>query len=117
MAEFNAGQRTMLMDFFGDAGVHGNVVIAPDAKFNIRRHIGGLMNLGHFGADHGPAAFGLHAAHGGKGGGIAPAHAVAMGNLIEAVARRNGADFHGFKQDIVAGVSGHWVPFQQAFDF
>ena len=107
----------MLMDFLGDAGMHGYVVIAPNAEFHIGRHIGGLMNLGHFSADHGPAALGFHAAHGGKRRRIAPAHAVAVGNLIEAVARRNGSDFHGFKQDIVAGVSGHWVPFQQAFDF
>ena len=117
MAELNAGERAMLMDFLGDAGVHGNVVVAPDAEFHIGRHVSGWMNFGHFRADHGPAAFGLHAAHGGEGGRIAPAHAVAMGNLIEAVARRHGADFHGFKQDIVAGVSGHRVPFQQAFDF
>jgi hypothetical protein len=75
------------------------------------------MNLSHFGADHGPAAFGFHGAHGSEGGRVAPAHAIAMGNLIEAISRHDGAYANRLKQNVVAGVSGHWVPFQQAFDF
>ena len=97
MAKLDASQRTVLMDFFRNARVHGNVLVAPKAELHIGRHIGGLMNFGHFGAHHGPAAFGLHAAHGGKGRGVAPTHAVAMGNLIEAISRRDGANAHRLK--------------------
>ena len=81
----------MLMDLFRNACVHGNVLVAPQAEFHVGCHVSGLMNLGHFGADYGPAAFRLHAAHGGEGRGVAPAHAIAMGNLIEAIARHDGA--------------------------
>ena len=97
----------MLVNFFRDARQHGNVMVAPQAELDIGRDIRRVVDLHHLGADHGPAALRLHAAHGGEGRGIAVAHAVAMGHLVEAVARHMGADADGFEENVVAGIAGH----------
>ena len=107
VAELDAGKRAMLVDLLGNAGQHRNVLIAPEAEFDIGRDIGAVVDLHHLGADHGPAALGLHAAHGGQRRGVAIAHAVAVRHLVEAVPRRHGADAHGLEENVVAGIAGH----------
>ena len=95
------------MHLLGDAGEHRDVLVAPQAEFDVRCNVCRVVDFHHLGADHGPAAFRLHAAHGGQCGGVLVAHAVAVRHLVEAVACGDGADADGLEEDVVAGIAGH----------
>ena len=73
------------------------------------------MDLRFFGADHAPAAFGFHAAHGCQSLRHAPAKSIAMRHLIETIRRGDRSDLDGLKENVVAG--GHrWIPFLKLKD-
>ena len=65
------------------------------------------MDLDFFGTDYSPAAFRLDTAHGRQTFGMQMAHAVAVGHLVKAVLSGDRADFHGFKENVIAGIAGH----------
>ncbi len=65
------------------------------------------MDFDFLGRDDRPAAFRLDPAHGGECARMGVAHAVAVWHLVEAVARRLGADLDGLEQNVVAGIAGH----------
>src|SRR5262245_50713709 len=67
------------------------------------------MHFRFLGADHGPAAFGLHAAMGRLS--IRPhmAETIAMGHLIEPIPRSLRTDLDWLEQDIVTGIARHDV--------
>ena len=97
----------MLVDLLGDPGEGRDVAIVPVAQFDIRRHVAAMMDLHHFRAHYAPAAFRLHAAHGGKRRNITITHAVAMRDLVKAIARRDRADADGLEKDVVTGIASH----------
>ena len=63
------------------------------------------MDLDLLGADDGPAALRLDAAHHGVRGRVAVAHAVAVRHLEEAVARGHRPELHRLEEDVVARVA------------
>ena len=65
------------------------------------------MDLDLLGADDGPAALRLDAAHDGVRGRVAVAHPVAVRHLEEAVARGHRPELHRLEEDVVARVAGH----------
>ncbi len=69
------------------------------------RHVRARVDVDLLGADHGPAALGLHAAHGRQRGRIAVTHAVAVRHLEEAVARGDRTDGNRLEEDVVARVA------------
>ena len=103
--QFDAGQRTALVDLLRDARQRRQVLVVPEAQFDERADIGRRVDLDLFGADHGPAALGLDPAHVGLARRIAVSHAVAVRHLVEAVACGHRADLDRFEEDVVPGVS------------
>jgi hypothetical protein len=85
-----------------------HVILIPDAQFDERRDLGGMMNLDLFGEDRSSAAFGLDAPHFGGGGGIAITAAIAVRHLIKSVLGRDRPDRYGFEENIVARIA-HWL--------
>ena len=65
------------------------------------------MYLDLFGADDAPAALGLHPAHGGVTLRSDMTHAVAMGNLEEAILRDDRPDADRLEQNIVPRITPH----------
>ena len=105
----------MGMHLPGHAGQSWDIAVVPQADFP--RGFAGWMDIALLRADHRPAALRLDAAHHGHGGRMVAPHAVAMGHLVKAVARRHRADRYRLEQDIVAagGCRGighfglHWI--------
>ncbi len=93
--QLDARQCTVLMYGLDHQLMAGDVVVAPQAAFKIRREIAAMMDFHLFGADHAPAAFGFHTAHGGEAVRHAIAKAVAVRHLIEAIGRDYRADGMG----------------------
>jgi hypothetical protein len=54
-----------------------------------------------------PTAFGFDTAHRGVSPWPGIAHAIAVGDLVEAVLGDHGTDLYRFKEDVEAGVAGH----------
>ena len=100
-------------------GVHGldhlfmdrHVVIVPHAALKIRRELGGMVYLNLFGTHHSPAAFGLHAAHGGHRLRVTVAHAAAVRYLVKTIASGDGAYLDGLEKYVVAGVAQMGISF------
>jgi hypothetical protein len=105
-----AGERAMAMHGLGHMRQGRDVMVVPEPRLLIGRDIAGGMDLAFLGADHGPAALGLHAAHGRQRQRHVVAHAVAMGHLVEAVAGGDGADLDRLEQDIVTRIARHSGP-------
>ncbi len=81
----------------------GNVLIVPQPRLHIGRHIAARMDLAFLRADHGPAALCFHFAHGRMRLGHRIPHAVAVRDLVEAILRRHRTDANGFEENVVAG--------------
>src|SRR3546814_13046201 len=71
----DAGQAAVRVHRLGQRLQVRQVLGVPDAVLDEGRDLGGGMDLRLLGADDGPAALRLHAAHGGAGGRVAVAHA------------------------------------------
>ena len=65
-----------------------------------------LVNLGLLGADHGPAAFRLDAAHGCVLRAVPPSHAVAMRHLIKTVRSDDRTDPNRIEEYVVGIIHG-----------
>ena len=87
--------------------VRRDVRVVPETALDEAADVRGGMDFDLLGADDGPTALGLDAAHDRVGGRVAVAHAVAMRHLEEAVARGDRAELHRLEQDVVARVAGH----------
>ena len=103
--ELAAGERPLAMHRLGHQPLGADIFIVPEPGIGIGRVVGARMDRAIFGVHHGPAALGLHAAHGGQGTGQGPAHAGAMRHLIEAVACRQRPDAHRLEQDVVTRIA------------
>ena len=101
IGQLDPGQRPALMDLVHHARERRNIAVIPQAQLDERCDFRGVVKLHLLGADHTPAAFRLHAAHVCKRSRIAIPHAIAMGHLIKAVARRNGTDLHRLEKNVV----------------
>ena len=106
VGQLDAGQRAVLVDRRSAIRASaGQVLVVPDAHLDERRDLRGVVDLGLLGADHRPAALGLDPPHLGQGGEVPVSHAVAVRDLVEAVARGHRADLHRLEQDVEA-----WIP-------
>src|SRR5258705_2837951 len=65
------------------------------------------MDCDFLGAHHPPAALGFYAAHTGVSPRPGIPHPIAVGHLVEAILGDHGTDFHRFKEDVEARVTGH----------
>ncbi|MOA06526.1 hypothetical protein D3C78_1261650 [compost metagenome] len=105
--DLDAGQRAMLMHRLRHQGQRGDVQVAPQPPFVVRRAIAGGVDFHFFGADHAPATLGFYPAQFGEPARLGPAHAVAVGNLEEAVLGDDRADALRLEEDVVTGITGH----------
>jgi len=105
VGQLDACEGTVLVDRVRDQGVGGDVGVVPQAAFEERREVSGVMDLHLLGADHTPASFRFDAAHGGMSTRHAVAEAVAMWYLVEAVRRGDGSDTDGLEEEGEGG--GH----------
>ena len=92
VGQLDAGQGAVCVYRLGHQGQGRDVVVVPEPALDVGRQVAAVVDLHLLGADHAPAALGLHAAHGGQALRHAVAHAVAVGHLVEAVGRGDGAD-------------------------
>jgi hypothetical protein len=99
VGQLDAGQGPVLVNGLDHELMGGQVVVTPQAALDVRHQVASVVDLDLFGADHAPAAFGFHAAHGGQGPGHAVAEAVAVRHLVEAVGGRHRAYGDGFEED------------------
>ena len=102
VGKFDASQRAVFVYGFGYQLLGGDIVIAPDAAFEERGKVTGVVNFGLFGADHAPTAFGFHSTHGGHAFGHPPAESVAVRHLIEAIRCGDRTDLDGLEENVVA---------------
>lgn len=99
---------------------HGSVIVleaeaAPGyhstgrsaAGLGFRRIVGGGVDHAFFGADHGPAALGLHLSHPGVRLRPVESHAVAVWDLKEAILRGDGTDANRLEQDVKSRIARH----------
>ena len=105
MRELDAGQSASFVDLLGDLGQCWHVLVVPQPQLDERADVGRRVNLDLFGADHRPAALGLDLPHEGLARRIAVAHAVAVRNLEEPIARGHRPDLDWFEQNVVARIS------------
>ena len=110
VGQLDGGQRAMLVHRLAHQRVVRDVVIVPQPRLDIGRHVAAGMDLAFLGRDHGPAALRLHAPHGGMGVRVAVAHAVAMRHLEKAVLRGDRPDADRLEQDVVARIARHESP-------
>jgi hypothetical protein len=90
----------------GSAGDCGSATGVHAAQYGaVTRELDQVAAGPNVDAQLGPPSLGLDAAHGGVSLGTHVAHAVAMGDLIEAVFGSHRADANGFKEDLMAGVT------------
>ena len=61
--QFAARERAVLMYGLRHLRKRRDIMVVPQPRFSVRRHVAGGMDLTLLGADHRPASFGLHAAH------------------------------------------------------
>jgi hypothetical protein len=110
MGQFDAGQRSVLVHGVGHERQGRDVAIVPQAGLRTGTEIAAVMDIAFLGADHGPAAFRLDAAHTGHRAGHGMAHAVAMRYLVEPVPRGHRPNLYRFEEDIVTRIARHWWP-------
>ncbi len=106
VASSTARQRAVLVHRLRHQRHGRDVAVVPQAAFDVRRQVAGVVDLHFLGADDAPAALGLHPAHGGSAPRHAVAHAIAVRHLVEAVRRGDRTDLHRLKQTIERG----WLP-------
>ena len=104
--ELDARERPVLVHLLDHPGERRDVLVVPEPALGVRGDLGGGVDLDLLGADDGPAALGLDAAHERERRRVAVAHPVAVRHLEEAVARGDGPDPDGLEEDVVAGIAG-----------
>ena len=105
VGELDPRQRPELVDPVRHPRQHRDVAVVPQPQLDEGGDVRGVVELDLLGAHHRPAAFGLDPAHPGERGGVAVAHAVAVGDLVETVLRGHRPDGDRFEEDVVAGVT------------
>ncbi len=108
VGQLHAGKRTVGVDGLDHQRQVFDVVVIPQAGLGLRRVVGGGVDHAFLGADHGPAALGLHLAHLRVGLRPVESHAGAVGDLIEPIFRHDRADLHRLEQDVVAWIAHHF---------
>ena len=107
MGQLDTGQRPVPVNGVGHKTQTFHIIAIPQAGLGIWRIVRGGMDHTFFSIDNRPTALCLHFTHFGVALRQVEAHAVAVRHLIKTVLRRDRADFHGFKQDVVTGIAGH----------
>jgi hypothetical protein len=105
--ELDAGQAAVGVNRLGHARQVGDVAIVPQARLGKGRDVGRVVNVALLGADDAPAALGLDAPHMGHAGREDPAHAVAVGHLVEPVGRPDGPDLDWFEEHVIPRFACH----------
>ncbi len=105
--ELDPGERAVRMHLLDEPLVRRDVGVVPEAALDVAADVRGGMDLDLLGADDGPAALRLDAAHDGMCGRVAVTHAVAVRHLEEAVTRRHRPELHRLEEDVIARVAGH----------
>ena len=107
VGEFHRRQRAMRLDLLAHQRKRGDISVVPQAGFDIRRHIAARVDFTFFGADYRPATLGFDFTHGGMRFRHLVAHAVAVRDLVKAVACSDRADLNRLEQNVITGIAGH----------
>ena len=105
VGELHRRQRAVGVHLFAHQRQRRDVAVIPEPRFDIGREVGAGVDFAFFGGHHGPAALGLHLAHGGVRQRHGVTHAIAVRHLEKTVLRGHRADADRFEQRVVAGVA------------
>ena len=116
--ELDPGERSVRVHGVDHAAERGHILVGPEAPLEVRGEVAGGVDLHLLRAHHPPATFGLGATHGGERLGVPVPHAVAVGHLVEAVGRRDGADPDRLEEEgvVVHGKDGCRPRWRAAMD-
>ena len=105
--ELDGCERPVPVDRVDDEAMGREVLLVPEASLDVRRDLGGGVDLHLLGRDDRPAALGLDPAHRRERRRVAVAHPVAVRHLEEPVACDDRPDRHRLEQHVEAGVARH----------
>jgi hypothetical protein len=107
MPQLDPRQRSVFVNGARRQGQGHDVIVVPKRQERIGTVVRAWMDRAIFGADHAPAAFGLHPAQGGTRLRALPAEAGGVRGLVKAVGRRDRTNADRLEQYVVARVAGH----------
>src|SRR5262249_1171241 len=105
--QLDPGKRAMAMHGLGHERLRLYVVLIPERREGVGSVVRGGMDRAVFGADHAPAAFGLHRTHGCQRLRQGIAHARTVRHLVESIPGRHRPDADRLEQDVVARIARH----------
>ena len=103
--QLDPGQRAVRVHRLRHQGVVADVVRVPQSGEGVGAVVGGRMHRAVLGAHDTPAALRLDAPHGGQHPRAPPAHAGAVGYLVEAVPGRHRAQSYRLEQAVVSWIA------------